>query len=334
MDERFISNPEEDELGSALFGAVDNPVIHRLAANWRRRATVKRDDPELLDLFDLTLPDYPEDIVPFADHPVYLGLSPEQRGAVLTWAMIALNRNTEYSETHVVNPAFGLILRGEFPGLWGEALEVSLIQAMVDEQYHILMHRMASDVTRARRGSHFRAKELPLPYVAETHRALTGQVPERWQRSLYTLAFAITTELSIGAYLELIAKASGVQPMIVELSRLHRHDEVCHGSISGELLKVLYPQLGKEQQRFLLSALCRALEAYSANDYRAWEAIMRLVGVPDGTRMLQDCRSAGRTALLRDYSGLHRVLTELDVIDEVDFDWSSVKVAGDLPYVL
>ncbi|QIB47729.1 diiron oxygenase [Streptomyces aureoverticillatus] len=334
MDERFVSNFEEDAFGSEVFGAVDNPVIHRLAANWRRRATVKRDDSALLDLFDPALPDYPEEIVPFADHPVYCQLPPQQRESILTWAMIALNRNTEYSETHVVNPAFGLILRGEFPGLWGEALEVSLMQAMVDEQYHILMHRMASDVTRARRGAQYREKELPLPYVSVTHRQLTDRASERWQRSLLTLAFSTTTELSIGAYLELVAGAEGVQPMNVALSRLHRHDEVCHGSISGELLKVLYPQLTDEQQRFLLDALCQALGAYSANDYRAWEAIMRLVGVEGGAEMLQDCRSAGRTALLRDYSGLHQVLAELDVLDRIDFDWSSVKVSGELPYVL
>lgn len=334
MDERFISNPDEDAFGTEVFGAVDNPVIHRLAANWKRRATVKRDDPGLLDLFDPTLPDYPEEIVPFADHPTYKGLDPDRRSAILTWAMIALNRNTEYSETHVVNPAFGLVLKGEFPGLWGEALEISLLQAMVDEQYHILMHRMASGMTRARRGEQYEEKQLPLPYVSVTHRRLTDEASERWQRSLLTLAFSTTTELSIGAYLELVANAEGVQPMNVALSRLHRHDEVCHGSISGELLKVLYPQLACEQQRFLLDALCRALEAYSANDYRAWEAIMRLVGVEGGAEMLADCRAAGRTALLRDYSGLHQVLTELEVIDEVEFDWSSVKVSGQLPYVL
>ncbi|MBB5936534.1 diiron oxygenase [Streptomyces zagrosensis] len=334
MDERFISNAEEDALGSELFGAVDNPVIQRLAVNWGRRATVKRGDPELLDMFDPALPDYPEGIVPFADHPTYQGLAPEQRAAILTWAMLALNRNTTYSETHVVNPAFDLILRGEFPGLWGEALEVALLQAVVDERYHILMHRMSSDVMRAKRGAHLLERELPLPYVSTRHGELVAQAPERWQRSLLTLAFSTTTELCIGAYLELLAKAADVQPMNVTIARLHRHDEVCHGSISGELLKTLYPQLNTEQQRFLVESLCVALTAYSANDYRAWEAIMRLVGVPGGTQMLRDCQSAGRTVLLRDYSGLHRVLSELDVLDAIDFDWSSVKVSDELPYVL
>ncbi|MFI1329068.1 diiron oxygenase [Streptomyces sp. NPDC020845] len=334
MDERFTSNAEEDALGSELFSAVDSPVIQRLAVNWARRATVKRDDPGLIDMFDPAAPDYPESIVPFADHPTYRELAPERRQAVLTWAMIALNRNTEYSETHVVNPAFDLILRGEFPGLWGEALEVSLMQALVDERYHILMHRMASDVTRARRGAHYREKELPLPYVSEAHRELTEGAEERWQRSLLTLAFAITTELSIGAYLELVATASEIQPMNMALARLHRHDEVCHGSISGELLKTLYPQLTGEQQRFLLESLGVALRAYSANDYRAWEAIMRLAGVRGGAEMLRDCQAAGRTALLRDYSGLHQVLSDLDVLDEMDFDWSGLKMSGELPYVL
>ncbi|MFE0172320.1 diiron oxygenase [Streptomyces sp. NPDC059002] len=334
LDERFATNREEDSLGEILFADVENPVIQRLALNWQRRATVKRDDPALLDIFDVEAFDYPEDIIPFADHPTYLGLSPEQRGEILTWAMIALNRNTEFSEQNVVNPAFALILQGEFPGLRGEALELSLLQAMVDEQYHILMHRVASYVTRTKRRRPYRDSDLPLPHYSRVHLDLTGRAVERWQRSLLTIAFATTTELSIGAYLQLLAGADGFQPMNMALAKLHRHDETCHGSINGELLKVLYPQLSKEQGSFLLRALVHALEAYSANDYRTWETIMRLTGVEGGDEMLRNCRESGRSALLRDYSGLHRVFEELDVLDEIDFDWSSVKLSGDLPYLL
>jgi len=48
---------------------VENAVITRLAGNWGRRATVKRDEPDLDALFDPERPDYPEEIVPSATTP-------------------------------------------------------------------------------------------------------------------------------------------------------------------------------------------------------------------------------------------------------------------------
>lgn len=79
----MITDPQEGStgnFGTVLFDAVDNPVIQRLALNWEKRATVKRDDPDLLDLFDPELPDYPDTIVPFKDHHTYQELSSEQQG--------------------------------------------------------------------------------------------------------------------------------------------------------------------------------------------------------------------------------------------------------------
>jgi len=39
---------------------AESAIITRLAGNWRRRATVKRDEPDLDELFELARPDYPE----------------------------------------------------------------------------------------------------------------------------------------------------------------------------------------------------------------------------------------------------------------------------------
>lgn len=48
---------------------VENAVISRLAGNWYRRAAVKRPEPDLDDLFERDLPDYPESLLPFREHP-------------------------------------------------------------------------------------------------------------------------------------------------------------------------------------------------------------------------------------------------------------------------
>lgn len=39
---------------------AENAVISRLAGNWHRRSTVKRDEPDLDELFDAGRADYPE----------------------------------------------------------------------------------------------------------------------------------------------------------------------------------------------------------------------------------------------------------------------------------
>ena len=73
------------------------------------------------------------------------------RSRLLSWAWIAYNRHTVLAEQRVANPAFALVMEGEVPGLGGQQMEIALAQAMVDEQYHSLMHISASALTRRKR---------------------------------------------------------------------------------------------------------------------------------------------------------------------------------------
>jgi hypothetical protein len=308
---------------------VEHAVIRRLVGNWHRRATVKRDEPDLDELFEPDRPDYPERILPFHDHPTYQALPPEVRTQLLSWAWIAYNRHTVTAEQRVANPAFALVMDGEFPALRGEALNLSLAQAMVDEQYHTLMHLNASAVTRRRRGWSMPDSELPLSHTAREHERLREAASERWQRSLVTLAFATVSEISINAYLDLLAEDTEIQPINSSVARLHNRDEYCHASISAVLAEVVYDQLDPQPKRFFLDALLAGLEAFVATDYRTWDRIVDAVGVPGGREMLADCRrDAGRTRLVRDYSGLHQLARQLDVLDDLEFDWSRSKVDG------
>jgi len=77
---------------------------------------------------------------------------------------------------------------------------------MVDEQYHSLMHITAKRVDAAASAS------TNSPTVSCPNRTrrehISGYAPqwtERWQRSLTTLAFATVSEISINAYLDLLA---------------------------------------------------------------------------------------------------------------------------------
>jgi hypothetical protein len=307
---------------------VENAVIRRLVGNWHRRATVKREEPDLDDLFEPERADYPEKILPFHDHPTWKALSPEKRSEVLSWAWIAYNRHTVMAEQKVANPAFALVMEGEYPALRGEALNLSLAQAMVDEQYHTLMHLNASAVTRRRRGMAMPDHELPLSHTARVHQRLREGASERWQRSLTTLAFATVSEISINAYLDLLADDTDIQVINSTTAKLHNRDEYCHASISAVLAEMVYDKLDAPQRRFFLDMLMEGLEAFVANDYTTWERIMDLTGVPGGREMLKDCQvDSGRKRLVREYTGLHSLVEQMGVTEQIDFDWSRSHIA-------
>ncbi len=140
---------------------VESAIVRRLASNWARRATVKKAEPELDDLFDSSLSDYPEALLPFAEHPIYLALSPEQKQRLQAWAWIAFNKNVMDIEKYVVNPGFDVLAEDRLNVGLGDWAAVAVNQAMVDEQYHTLMHFNASSATRRGRGWGLPAKALP-----------------------------------------------------------------------------------------------------------------------------------------------------------------------------
>ncbi|GAA1888985.1 AurF N-oxygenase family protein [Streptantibioticus ferralitis] len=308
---------------------VEHAVIRRLVGNWHRRATVKRDEPDLDELFELERPDYPEGILPFHDHPTYQALDPEKRSEVLSWAWIAYNRHTVMAEQKVANPAFALVMEGEYPALSGEALNLSLAQAMVDEQYHTLMHLNASAVTRRRRGRAMLDTDLPMSHTARMHQQLRDAAGERWQRSLTTLAFATVSEISINAYLDLLADDTEIQSINSTTAKLHNRDEYCHASISAVLAEVVYEKLDQTRRRYFLDMLMEGLDAFVTNDYTTWHRIMDLAGVAGGHEMLADCQAeSGRKRLVRDYTGLHKLVEQMGVTDQVDFDWSRSHISA------
>ncbi|MFD8751227.1 diiron oxygenase [Kitasatospora sp. NPDC059577] len=306
---------------------VENAVIARLAGNWARRATVKRDEPDLDELFEPARPDYPEHLLPFHDHPAYLALDEEQRARLLAWAWVAFNKNVMDNEQRVVNPGFELIARDAFGTGLSETSVLAATQAMVDEQYHTLMHLNASAVTRRRRGWHLPEAELPLARKARRHAERLSGAGHRWQRELTTLAFATVSELSINAYLGLIADDPRVQPVNRVTATLHNRDEYCHSSISAEVAKEVCAGLDTERRAYFLDAVGDGMRAFGANDFTTWRRVVRLVGVAGGEQMMRDVeQDQGRTMLVQDYSALHRLCTDLGALDEIDFDWGGVTL--------
>ncbi|MBY4402992.1 diiron oxygenase [Rhodococcus fascians] len=306
---------------------VENAIIGRLANNWNRRAAVKRREPDLDDLYDLSRPDFRKDMIPIRSHPIWDTLSENTQSRLLSWGWVSYNRNTVLIEQRIVNPAFESVLDGAFPALGGPTLDIAIAQAMVDEQYHSLMHMNGSAVTRRKRANSFSDQVLPESHITQIHRRHRDEQTEGWQKNLTSLAFATVAEISINAYLDLLANDQEIQPINSTLVKLHNRDEYCHASIADEMAKQVYERLTADQQRFFLQKLIAGMEAFIAPDFQTWEAILEFEGVKGWERAAADVRaSQSGVHLVQDHSGLHTLLSEMGALDAVEFGWQSVGV--------
>ena len=94
--------------------AVESAIINGLVRTWGHRATVRKPEVDLDELFDPTKADYPEDLIPFHRHDRYLALDENTQNRLRAWAWIAYNKNVMDIEQYVVNPGFGMLSRDEF----------------------------------------------------------------------------------------------------------------------------------------------------------------------------------------------------------------------------
>ncbi|MGZ8746732.1 MAG: diiron oxygenase, partial [Mycobacterium sp.] len=110
-------------------------------------------------------------------------------------------------------------------------------------------------------------------------------------------------------------------------ARLHNRDEYCHASISDEMAKLVYDVLDADKRRFFVDMLVAGLDAFVATDYAMWTAILQAEEVAGADRMIADVRAEVSSArLVRDYSGLHSLMSDMGVLTEIDFDWGLAEV--------
>ncbi|MEU9627874.1 diiron oxygenase [Streptomyces luteogriseus] len=302
---------------------VDEAVLRRLADTWPRRATIRTDLDQISEpeAYDESLPDYPVRLLPFAEHPLFLAASPEQRRQVITMAWLVYNERVITAEEYVANPTFAMIMHGVFPGADGVHLKRAVQQTHVDEVWHTYMHMIAMQRTREVREL---TSEPRYPHTVTYRRLLEAEAeaPERWERDLLKLVWTTVSEISVNAYLELLSRDETVQPLHALVPRLHARDEAAHSSVMVEVAKALYVHLNKEQRKAFIAALPKALHAFVAEDYHVWPGVLRHAGIERADEIIADCRAqAGKDLLVRDFSGVRRIIREMEFEDLVEFDF-------------
>lgn len=301
---------------------VESAVVSRLAANWGQRATVKKVEPDLDDLFDHDKHDYPEALIPFAEHEIYRGLAEASKERIRAWGWIAFNKNVMDVEQHIVNPGFSLLARDAFDTKMGDVLAVAVTQAMVDEQYHTLMHLNASSLTRRQRGWSMPERALPFSAVIRRQQRSQLEAQSSSDAALSALAYTTVAEISITSYLDLIEDNELIQPVNRATVKLHNRDEYCHASIADEMAVIVFDALAPAERTLFLTGLAEGMDAFSSTDFSTWEAILRHENVVGWERMLTDTRNdSSRQKLVQDYSGIRSLCRKLDVEDEIGIDW-------------
>ncbi|WP_201196783.1 diiron oxygenase [Pseudomonas fluorescens] len=300
---------------------VDHQLVVRLNQAWTRRATVCSPDKALVsEAFDPARPDYPECMVPFFHHPKFQALSDELKSSVLTWGWIGYNLRTVTAEEHVVNPALSVIAN-QYLGKDDWHFREAMQQTLIDEHYHTLMHLRAIERTREDRALD---QNLDLPPSVTYRRlvALRETLAEQWQRDLASITFAVVAEISVNAYLDLLADDQTIQPQNRRVAELHNRDEYAHSKVLAEVAKVMYANLQPSQQAFFTQTLSVALSAFVAQDYSMWEAILTQLGVDAAQQIIADTQERNKNAtIMRDYSGLQRLAEDLGISDAIDFDF-------------
>ncbi len=301
--------------------SVDHQLVIRLNQAWSKRATVcSPAKADVSEAFDPTRADYPERLVPFFHHPAFQALSEELKSSVLTWGWIGYNLRTVTAEELVVNPALSVIAN-QYLGPDDWHFREAMQQALIDEHYHTLMHLRAVERTRAERklGAML---DLPPSVTYLRLKALQQELSEPWQRDMAAITFAVVAEISVNAFLDLLADDQSIQPQNRLVAELHNRDEYAHSKVLAEVAKVMYANMQPEQRAFFTRTLSQALSAFVAQDYSMWEAILSQLGVEQARQIIDETRESNRNAtIMRDYSGLHRLAEDLGIGAQIDFDF-------------
>ncbi|MEU8433929.1 diiron oxygenase [Streptomyces sp. NPDC029216] len=303
---------------------VGPTTLRRLAAAWPRRATVRTDMHKITgyEEYDPELLDYPVALMPFGEHPDFRAASEDKRRRVNTLGWIAYNERVVAAEEFVVNPTFEKLGRAVFPGVDRFEVKEVVRQSYIDEVWHTYMHMLGTQRTREAR----QVTEEPEPEHPVTNRLLyraEGAAGERWQKDLLYLLWTTVGEVSVNAFLDLMAQDTTVQPMHSLIARLHARDESAHGPVMIEVMKDVFVHLSREQQDFFIASLPAGITAFCAEDFDWWLKVLEFTGIPKARDIIEDSRTGGgrlSELLVTDFSGVRRLCRELGIEDRVDFD--------------
>lgn len=290
-------------------------MLDRITAGWNERAKVRR-EPVDLD-FEPSKPDFLTHLLPFHAHPDFLKLPYEEKDRILSCGWLIYNEKTVAIETSIVSPSCLDALEGRIPALGDDAMRHVLCETLVDEAYHLLLVENANRLTRFHRN--LGAIKIPRFNLVRSMEAEKARQDEPWQKVLVQMATSVVSEIFVSDYLHQLSECESIQSMNRATVAAHRHDELAHSKIFTLLTEAFYPALSPEQQRFFVSVLPKPILWFADMELDIWASIFAQLGIPEGSRIIADCRPLNADAARRvDYSGVVSLARDLGMLESAD----------------
>lgn len=268
---------------------LSRDLLSRLATSWHKRARVRAQvDVDLL--YDTEKEDFLDHLLPFADHPLYQAATPELRSTILSCGWLLYNAKTITIETDIVNPVCVNLLNEKFPGVNGFLLKKLITETMVDESYHVHLCVYANEMTKQHRNISVR---LPVLSFIKKMQIEQANYAKKWQQDLIQLATAITSEIYITDYLELIHDdKTDLQPLNQLIVKTHRSDELVHGKIFDHLARLIFHHLSKREKAFFMTIMDKPIQWLMDLEWESWLVILTQIGFNNAYRMIEECKTA------------------------------------------
>ncbi len=246
-----------------------NAVIDNIVSSWPRVASVGHWVPSFNEGPEL---DFPLSLLPVAPEGLE-ALAESERAALALSLWIQYNRRAMDAEEFIANPAIDwLCKRHDLP----TAMQLALLQAAVDERYHTYFHRLALEEALGRC-----FVDLPVCRsitVRELH-ARQAECTEDMQWQLVQLAYAAVAEVSVNAFLNVLAESPDVRASNRELVRMHSADESLHASIFLEVVTHLRELLDPDDAAFLVAEIRRVRDSFLKHDFSMFESVFDAHGI-------------------------------------------------------
>jgi hypothetical protein len=267
-------------------------LLGRIAETWGGRAQVRR--PELSLNYNVSMPDFIEDLLPFHKHPAYIKLNQAQKSRILSCGWLAYNEKTVAIEMEIVAPSCFDILAGRIPGLKDEVTNQIICETLVDESYHLLLVKNANKICRLHRN--LESITIPQFNLVKYMELEKSRYPEEWKKILVQFATTVVSEIFVSDYLDLLSDDQEIQPLNRETVSAHRHDELAHSKIFKSLTRKFFPALNEVQKVFFAEALLKPVFWFADLELDLWRDILTQLDIIEADEIIEDSRELNKQA--------------------------------------
>ncbi|KUZ69176.1 aminobenzoate oxygenase [Burkholderia ubonensis] len=284
--------------------AIDSMSVHetltRLSALWKKRAAVNNAQLEYSDLeFDSRKADFCESLLPFRNHAVWHEAPEHIRSKCLSYAWAIYNLKTVYIECDIVTPACEDLIK--YPPSASRnkfVLQDVMSEALLDEALHTRMSISACNYIYAMRDL------KPLEFLdfnlISWRRGILQDCTAEWQRRLARFAIACASETLITDYLKAMSEDDSIQSICHLVTKTHAMDEWSHSSVFSYAATDIVHLLTPSEREYLKYLIPKTVEMFANNEMGAWEAVFKLVGLPNHEAILADSSSLGEVNVYMD----------------------------------